>query len=61
MNKIKFRDDIDQIIDDINSSLKAPVIARSSIESQWKRGNGSVVRIDTALLRNSFSKPSSPT
>ncbi|EMK6841759.1 hypothetical protein ACV0LO_003275 [Vibrio cholerae] len=47
MNKIKFRDDIDQIIDDINSSLKAPVIAISSIESQWKRGNGSVVRIDT--------------
>ncbi|MGN5287774.1 hypothetical protein [Aeromonas sp. 11P] len=46
MSKIKFRDDIDEIINDINFSLKKTAIARASIESQWERGNGSIVRVD---------------
>ena len=47
MSKIKFRDDIDNIIEAINLELESIVLARRSIESQWKRGNGSVIRVDT--------------
>lgn len=47
MSKIKFRDDIDNIVESINLELGSIVLARRSIESQWERGNGSVVRVDT--------------
>ncbi|PTC01890.1 hypothetical protein C9980_25825 [Vibrio mediterranei] len=50
MSKIKFRDGIDNIVESINLELESVVLARRSIASQWERGNGSVIRVDTNQL-----------
>ncbi|OOX27055.1 hypothetical protein BJL83_23335 [Vibrio parahaemolyticus] len=47
MTMTKFRQEIDSIVDEINSFREAPVVASASVKSQWERGNGSVVRTDT--------------
>lgn len=46
MKSIKFRDDVDEIIEMINSRFNSPTIERGSIETQWNRGNGTVIRTD---------------
>lgn len=50
MRKSNFKNEIAQCVDDINKQFGKKLLRVSGLQTQWERGNGSVIRTDTERL-----------